>query len=929
MAPITKSSLVSGSSDGQWGMPPLSAYTPFESLLFFQSLAALEARPTSFSAISDTLRNNHFIRDNVAFDANRLSPAALEELYTTLVEEGFDGNHAIADQNGHLKEAGIVNPKKRKITNTKAEAGNVDNALSYTTIVPGLISQLYARYKERVTKEIRNEEKRFKEIREDMQKLQKEEVELAPKIAETTSQPQPATSATDAMDIDASKQNDQVQAPLVRTAQSLPGKTEEARQPATISTQQLPIPDTRTPMPSVNQPQPGQSPLIPVTSQQEPPPQSGEPVVSTETAAAQPGKTQPLTQPPAGGNIGPKIPSTAAGKPSVLPPSQSATQTSSPVTGKVQVKVPSAPQQSRPPTQPSTRAGASNRDRPALPPGSTIVFPAQQGVSLPATSPGVAPRPPAQPMVAGSPLVPPFPAGQQPFQQWSPHHTPQTPYSNVSPFTNPAYGNQPILERPVVPQHAPTPGRPFTGPFPGPAPMTPGTFPSATQSPMVDVSGQQTPFFARTPSFSTTISKRPSRQSVGTAGSLTPWKRSPRLSISIPQTPGSPNRPKPEDVSPISDRAPSLEPVEASTKKDDSRNKRPAAEGEHPKRGRKKSMPPLDLDKSGTRADKSTLLTRAKRAESTASTRSRGRSVVSRDESATGSVAGHRTIKHEAPTTPAGIIEDTEVELRAGTRRRGATTTGPSEEGPAKARSKRKRDASEVLEPDTDHATPNRHESSLVFCTRNFPRTGQPIMNDVAAHKHASIFAKPLTEREAPGYKDLIYRPQDLKSIKSAIHQGSKAVSAATEAASTPADGESPNPAAGTPSKNAVLTLQKSADLVPPKGIVNSSQLEKELIRMFANAVMFNPAPERERGFGPAFPMGKADESRAGSQPWEVDEGGIVRDTREMCDDVEQAVTRWRAAERTADELGNKSLLSLRRGSIGDINTDGTDDMKA
>lgn len=302
--------------------------------------------------------------------------------------------------------------------------------------------------------------------------------------------------------------------------------------------------------------------------------------------------------------------------------------------------------------------------------------------------------------------------------------------------------------------------------------------------------------------------------------------------------------------------------------------------------------------------------------------------MISRDESATDSVAGHHAIKHEAPTTPAGILEDTEVELRPGPRRRGATTTGPSEEGAVKARSKRKRGGSEVLESDTDQPIPIRHESSQVYCTRNFPRTGQPIMNDVAAHKHASIFAKPLTERDAPGYKDLIYRPQDLKTIKSAIHQGSKAVSAATEAVNTPADGESPNPAAGTPSKNAVLTLQKTADLIPPKGIVNSSQLEKELIRMFANAVMFNPAPERERGFGPAFPMGKVNESRAGSQPWEVDEGGIVRDTREMCDDVEQAVTRWRAAERTADELGNKSFLSLRRGSIGDINTDGTDDMK-
>ena len=186
-------------------------------------------------------------------------------------------------------------------------------------------------------------------------------------------------------------------------------------------------------------------------------------------------------------------------------------------------------------------------------------------------------------------------------------------------------------------------------------------------------------------------------------------------------------------------------------------------------------------------------------------------------------------------------------------------------------------------------------------------------------HKHASIFTKPLTERDAPGYRDLIYRPQDLKSIKSLIHQGSKAVAAATEAANTPVggDGESPAPT-GTPSKNAVLMLPKTEDVIPPKAVVNSAQLEKELIRMFANAVMFNPVPER--GFGPAFPMTNESSGSRESPQVPDDEGGIIKDTLEMFEDVEQAVTRWRAAERTADELASKSVLSLRRGS--DVNTD-------
>lgn len=280
------------------------------------------------------------------------------------------------------------------------------------------------------------------------------------------------------------------------------------------------------------------------------------------------------------------------------------------------------------------------------------------------------------------------------------------------------------------------------------------------------------------------------------------------------------------------------------------------------------------------------------------------------------------------PSTPAGITEDAEPEARASSRRRGTTAAAQVEEGPVKGRLKRKRGASESFEVDSSQPEPGRIDTTrYVLCTRNFPRTGAPIMNDVTAHKHASIFAKPLTERDAPGYRDLIYRPQDLKSIKSAIHQGSKAVAAATEAASTPAgDGESPVPSAGTPSKNTVLLLPKTADLIPPKAIVNSAQLEKELIRMFANAIMFNPTPER--GFGPAFPLSRDGKSRESTQLSEPEEGGIIHDTREMCEDVEQAVTRWRAAERTADELGYKSILTLRRGSASDTNADSADENK-
>lgn len=188
-----------------------------------------------------------------------------------------------------------------------------------------------------------------------------------------------------------------------------------------------------------------------------------------------------------------------------------------------------------------------------------------------------------------------------------------------------------------------------------------------------------------------------------------------------------------------------------------------------------------------------------------------------------------------------------------------------------------------------------------------------PTLNDVNAHKLAGIFAKPLTEREAPGYKDLIYRPQDLKTIRAAVGRGSRAANAMideTEAMAGEGGGESPAAAKATIPSGFVL-VSKTDDVIPPKGIVNSAQLEMELMRLFANAVMFNPLPPSERGLPPELRMekdgstggsrglGEDDEGeKKGFAPEEdQDEGGIIHDTREMFESVERVVSRWRNVE--------------------------------
>ena len=221
--------------------------------------------------------------------------------------------------------------------------------------------------------------------------------------------------------------------------------------------------------------------------------------------------------------------------------------------------------------------------------------------------------------------------------------------------------------------------------------------------------------------------------------------------------------------------------------------------------------------------------------------------------------------------------------------------------------------------------------------SKNFAKTSQLVLNEITSHKLAGIFAKPLSERDAPGYKDLVFRPTDLKSIRAAVSKGSKAAVAAIDAFEVDADGgelETSTKGAGAqgmksevrngekrgegPVGSGMYLVKKSVELVPPKGIVNSAQLELELTRMFANAVMFNPLPTNERGLGRNLrvrryggdlrikheegeAMDQEDESGSdeseGTEGSGSDGGGIIADAREIFEDVVSAVGRWREVE--------------------------------
>ena len=230
---------------------------------------------------------------------------------------------------------------------------------------------------------------------------------------------------------------------------------------------------------------------------------------------------------------------------------------------------------------------------------------------------------------------------------------------------------------------------------------------------------------------------------------------------------------------------------------------------------------------------------------------------------------------------------------------------------------------SPALPPPTPHRQQVR--AGYVLATRNFSRITAQLMNEITSHRLASLFAKPLTERDAPGYKTLILRPQDLKSIRGAISAGGRALTAHLEELGD---------AAGA---GAHIWVQESEDFIPPKGIVNAAQLEKELMRLFANAVMFNPDTPENRGLGPAFRTRRrlkeenesgetSSQDEAGDNKFERGvaapmEGDMVKDTRDVARDVQEAFAAWRAVEREREDD-----IAVVAGEDGDDGEEGNEE---
>ncbi|EXJ54417.1 hypothetical protein A1O7_09756 [Cladophialophora yegresii CBS 114405] len=907
-------------------MPSIKAYTQYETLAFCQSVAYHGSDTAAFEDISTALNGNHLIRDSETYDQTRLTAAALRELYHDLLAEERNAQK-IATVNGDDGSPNGTNARKRKLSRSPApdDAAYTDEQRS----LESLVDKLYARFRDQMIKEVKQEEEDYVRLQAEIAQLEHEESEaqiqqgvVAGESSNNQAQPQSETSkktediAEKAHTVRASSQ--------ARPASAAPG-ADAARVVQVAPTAAAPTVDVRT-SPTVRTGLP--PPLAP---SHPPPPASPAPPLARASAEIPHARS---SQPPS-----------AAPPP---PPQQS------PGAFHRTLPIPSPQRPNYGPINPQHfQPGPQGQPMPVLPPypGSPHMLPPteyphqKRGSASPAQGrgspvPGQLQHQQPYPGYSGYPQQPPWPHHPPAQHQYGqPPHYPNQPYYAQSPTSRP-----PIQYR--TPHHA------QYAPYPQSAPIHYQGQPPLPHAWPPPQPGQPYYGYHGSPNV-TPVPRSDPRRSVPRGRSSTPWKRRAQQPGGV--RPSSPVRPE-REVSPISD----TESVTQAKKSRGSTDQKAEKSQLTPRA----AAPPV---RGRQQASATPSAFAGSRSQSIASFASD----VPTNKGKKGGTS--HNVKVEPPSTPAPVPSDTEQQQpqrTTGRRGRPRASTLTAKPEPAVGTNKRKRSgdhdsaspppsvARQLPSPAATASTrvqpPLRRQfslslsadPSLVAVNKNFSKTAQLLLNEILSHKLAGIFAKPLSERDAPGYKDLVLRPQDLKSIKAAISKGGKAALAAIEAfeertananaGSEDADGEKTlmqNAPASTTARgplageraigNGVYLVRASEDLVPPKAIVNSAQLELELVRVFANAVMFNPLPSSERGFGRSLRLrrrggdvvpaeddqhAESSESDDGS-PFEV--GGIISDTREMFEDVIAMVRKWREAElERLGDVGEADVMS-------------------
>ncbi len=152
-------------------MPTITtaAYTPLESLLLFQALPHYGFDPAAFAKISVLLTSNHLVKSDETYDAGRLRPDALQDLFLQLLRDELR-----ADEPGANGDASPTpNSRKRKLPTPPLPT--LQDAGAYLHRIPALIESLYARYLDNIVGRIRDDEEHYDRVQREIRQLEQDE----------------------------------------------------------------------------------------------------------------------------------------------------------------------------------------------------------------------------------------------------------------------------------------------------------------------------------------------------------------------------------------------------------------------------------------------------------------------------------------------------------------------------------------------------------------------------------------------------------------------------------------------------------------------------------------------------------------------------------------------------------------------------------
>lgn len=946
-----------------------TSYTPLESLLLFtwirtHGLDAFEA--AAFPKLSQHLINHDSVKQDPTYDASRLSPDSLQELFLHLLQEELK-DEAVAQQDVAPGDTPLSpNSRKRKRPGSASHIKTLHEARQHAHRLPDAEAKLYTRYKERTARELWEQDQELRRLEEEIRQLEQQERQAAE--ADNRRKSVGAAPSTAASPV--REPSRPPSAPQTGDVQRAIWQSNGPSGPPLPP----PTPVQSTAPSNAGPPPPRQiSPVRPVAvpTGPQPPVQSpglhsgpyAQGSVGAHGSPKPPNAHTPVLQPPQG--FPPLSPhpgqplSTTLPTSDVLqrpdsalkprPPSQ-APPTQVPVQGPLKWEPPYQPlpvlQQQRPPHNIPQFPPPKGHQHPQqwsphpplqYPPPQQLQAPhqhgygQQQGSSAPrpilvAPQPGGHAPPPLQPAPMRAHSASPAPLQQQRLSQGpSPLHgharPPQSPYQHTqqvfqppqplphqarfAPTVSSTPPPPPLSPANVPPQQWQKPGTP-TQPLPrGPSPQ--GQQPASTMPPLPSTS-HVAPYAQ--PPRSATVPPHILPQPAGTSGT---GSRRPH-----PVLPHTPTTEPPGFLGPLGSgtRWKTTQPTPSTPGPSVGELASPAFEPLSPVL-QSASLPASSAQPSPTKPSKSSDADASSSKKLARRPRSTQRGLDAREGSRprrTSSVGSTHAANLEADLDTVTKVKREEATPRP-LEEAGDTTADESVSGrrqphsPRAARVSGKRKRQDSMASDHWAAPEHRPRVPLpppgipthVLWTRGFPRVSVSTLDQISGHKHANMFSHPIRERDAPGYKTIVLGPTDLKSIRAAINAGNKAAAAA--AAALPG---------GDPGTTSVW-LPISEELVPPRGIINSSHLERELVHMFANAIMYNLDPCR--GPGPAFMKGSgrggkgANETHAhgqgghggGADPgfigYAVDENSVVNDTQAMFAEVDKLLMELRSTE--------------------------------